>query len=721
MLWGEAPLTRPEEGDESGFLQIALYLPLASISCFGPGKPVSPRAKAPEGAGMASGMVQEKEEVRIRFLPRRLTVRTDRHTSLLQAAMDAGLLLDSVCGGAGRCGRCKVQVRAGKVRQAPSGSAVLTAGESDTVLACQSYPESDLELVVPEEPRLGVHQILATGVYERPGQLTPWVRKLHLRLPAPSLTDTAGELERLQRTLHEAGVEQPLVGLGPLRKLPGVVRAGQWDITVSLSRPRGRERVVKTEPGDATNRLFGVAVDVGTTTVVVSLVDLRTGDVVATESTYNRQIACGEDLLARLMFAEDGGLEGLGDLAVQTINELLDRALESVQARPGLAGLRPEDLLGVSVAGNTVMIHFLLQVEPTYIRREPYVPASTSPPPFPAHEVGLHVHPDAEVYLVPGRAGYLGGDVIADVLASRLHRSSKLSLLIDVGTNGEMVLGNQDWLVSCACSAGPAFEGGEVRCGTRATPGAIDRLEIAPNGEAVGHTIGDLPPIGMCGSGLIDLVAELFVHGLIDRRGHFVPDVSPRIREGDEGLEYVVVPRREAGGKAAERGRRAGPKARKSGQQPAADIVLTEADLQNILRTKAAVYAGCSVLLRHMELGFDALDQVVVAGGFGNYLDVERAVLIGLFPDVDLSRYRFIGNGAIAGAILALLSERHRQEADEIAKRLTHFELTTDRSFYEEFASALFLPHTNVELFPSAAKLLRPELARNQAKSEAAA
>ena len=284
---------------------------------------------------------------------------------------------------------------------------------------------------------------------------------------------------------------------------------------------------------------------------------------------------------------------------------------------------------------------------------------------------------------VPARAGYVGGDVLADVLAGGMHRSEKLSLLIDVGTNGEIVLGGRDWMTSCSCSAGPAFEGGEVSCGMRAMEGAIDKIRLNDDLSTSYHVLGDSTPVGICGSGLIDLVAELYSKGVVDRKARLQLIKSDRIKQTDTGLEYVV-----------EKRELLGPYAR-------SDLVITDSDLQNLLRTKAAIYGACSVLLKKSDESLDRLSSIIIAGGFGYHLDIGRAVLIGMFPDIPKEKYRFIGNGALGGARLALASAKERKEVAFIFNNMTYIDLSTDNEFYDEFSSSLFIPHTDLSRFPN--------------------
>jgi uncharacterized 2Fe-2S/4Fe-4S cluster protein (DUF4445 family) len=340
------------------------------------------------------------------------------------------------------------------------------------------------------------------------------------------------------------------------------------------------------------------------------------------------------------------------------------------------------------VAGNTTMEHLFYGIDPQYIREEPYIPAATFFPLIRGKSVGLQVDPQVIIYSMPNVASYVGGDISAGVLVSQIHKKDQVSLFIDIGTNGEIVLGNKDWLVTAACSAGPAFEGSGIKFGMRAMEGAIEEVEINPKTYDVNYqVIGDVKPIGICGSGMIDTLAEMYLNGVIDQKGNIREEIgSKRIRRGESGLEYVLAWRVES---AINK-----------------EIVLTEVDLDNLIRAKAAIYAGFSTLLSHMSITFADIEKLYIAGGFGRYIDVERAITIGMLPDLPVDKFHFLGNTSIMGAYYALLCDRLRHEAEEIARRMTYIELSVSHSFMDEYLSALFLPHTDLNAFPTVNKEL---------------
>jgi uncharacterized 2Fe-2S/4Fe-4S cluster protein (DUF4445 family) len=425
--------------------------------------------------------------------------------------------------------------------------------------------------------------------------------------------------------------------------------------------------------------------------VTVWLVDLETGDVVAQAGDYNAQIGRGEDVISRIIYAKKPGhLEELQRLVVGTINRLIETSCKQVNARP-------EEIFKVTVAANPTMMHLLLAIPPEQIRLAPFIPAVNHTPTLYARDLGLVTHPQAVVDCLPGIASYVGADISAGVLQADMQNTSELTLFIDIGTNGETVLGNADWLVTCACSAGPAFEGAGVEHGMRATAGAIEEVWISsdtlePTYRVIGRGAASgesEKPKGICGSGLLGLLAEMFVTGVLDKAANLQVGKSARIREGEHGPEYVVA--------------WAGETA--TGQ----DIAITKVDIDNLMRAKAAIYAGFSVMAQSVGVDLADVSQMLIGGSFGQYINVEKAVQIGLLPDLPApagsaspwDRFKFLGNTSIRGAYRALLSREARTELTRVAGMMTYLELSADNSFYDAFTSALFLPHTDMTQFPT--------------------
>ena len=443
-----------------------------------------------------------------------------------------------------------------------------------------------------------------------------------------------------------------------------------------------RPRLLRVEAGDTTRRHFAVAVDVGTTTVCAELVDLSSGEIIECTSDYNPQISYGEDVISRIEFARKG--EGLRLLHSRIIECLTRLTQELCQKHD----VEPREIAHYSVAGNTVMSHFLLELEPRFLRESPYVPVAAHYPEVPAKDLGLPGGEHTMLTLAPCVASYVGGDIVAGVVAAGLAQEAPLTLFIDIGTNGEIVVGNQDFLACAACSAGPAFEGGGIKHGMRATTGAIEAVRIDPATlEPMILTIGNKKPKGICGSGIIALLANLFVEGIIDQSGKYRRDLNhPRIREGREGWEYVLV--------------------WASDSATGEDIVFTEADIDNLIRAKGAMFSGYQTLLESVGLEISMVERVILAGNFGSFLDLEQAIIIGLLPDLPRERFFFIGNSSLLGARMAALSLEAREEMEKVARMMTHFELSAHPGYMDYYVSALFLPHTNADLFPTVKELL---------------
>ena len=612
-------------------------------------------------------------------------------TLLTEAARRAGVEIAQPCGGQGRCGRCAVQVTAGTIRRR---SALRLSAEdvaAGYALACQTVVEGDVRAVVPPQEKIErrlttdrtAAEVQVPEGYD-PTRVQP-IRRVGLTTTPPSLDDQTDDWSRIQKALRQhARLAETHISLMQLRRLGHILRRGDWQITVVLDAeawdcPHCPVRLIELKRGlvSEDTPLWGVAIDIGTTTVSLWLVDLLTGRVHAQVAEYNAQIARGEDVISRIIYSGKGsGGEELRDLVLGTIKGLVDEACQRVQ-------IAPTEIMKATIAGNSTMIHLLLGIPARSIRLMPFVTAVNHVPTLTAHEVGLAIHPDATVDCLPGVASYVGADITAGVLSSGLDDTDLVTLFIDVGTNGEIVLGNKDWLVTVAASAGPAFEGGGVQHGMRATKGAIE--EVWVNGatyEPTYRVIGGVKPRGLCGSGLISLLAEMFLTGVVDKGGHVNTHLpTPRVRVGEHGPEYVVCWAAESA----------------TGE----DIAVTNVDIDNLIRTKAAIYAGFTVLAQSVGLTLDNVEQVLVGGSFGKYINVEKAIQIGLLPDMPWDRFQFLGNTSIKGAYLALLDRRARNRIKDIANRMTYIELSADNTFYEAFTSALFLPHTDLSRFPS--------------------
>jgi uncharacterized 2Fe-2S/4Fe-4S cluster protein (DUF4445 family) len=634
--------------------------------------------------------------VAVRLEPAGQTVRVPAGTLLEDAISEAGLRVALPCGGQGRCGRCAVEVREGSVRR----RSTLRLGEEDLTrgyaLACQTIVNSDATIWIPPErervdllegERKADKTAVATFLCDHHSR--PWVSRYRVVMPSPTTVDNIPDLERLQRELTRQFDLPRVTGtLTALNNLPYVIREEEWAVTAEVERfpspcVTDAYRLLDVLPDRARRSALGLAVDIGTTTVEAYLGNLSTGQLVDQASEYNRQMTRGEDVISRILYARDPKRRGeLQELVISTVNSLIDEMLLR-------QGLTPEDLTFVTVAGNTTMTHLFLGLRPDYIRLEPYVPAAGMYVPVLANRLGLHAHPEAHVDCLPGVGAYVGGDITAGVLRTGMHEDERVTLFIDIGTNGEMVLGNSEWLISCACSAGPAFEGAGAASGVRAVKGAIDEVWIDPRTlQPTFSTLGDAPPVGICGSGMISLLGEMRITGVIDKSGSIAAEGrSDRVRRGEKGLEYVVA-------------------WAETSAEDTGDIVLTETDIQNLLRAKASIYAGATVLCDSVGMQMGDVERVLIGGGFGRHIDVAKAIDIGLLPDLPWERFTYLGNTSIQGAYEALTCREHRVQADELAGKMTYLELSVDNHFMEAFTSALFIPHTDESLFPSVSRAL---------------
>ncbi len=647
-------------------------------------------------------MEQRNKRAIVVFKPSGQVVEVEIGTLLSDAAVQAGVTLNLPCGGQGRCGRCRVKVEHGAISHR-SGVRLSSAEiEEGWALACQTVLKGDAVVLVPEQEKVGVEFITKTVGAERialaaefSGELDPSLRRVPLTIEPPSLEDQTTDWDRLLRALSlQHGIQHVTANLPMFRTLARDLREAEWKVTAVLDMgdpvadPCARPRLIDLLPGDQTDRCYGVAIDIGTTSNVIYLVDLLHGKVLDRASAYNAQIQAGEDIISRIVFSQKrDGLQRLQKLVLKTLNGLLDELTERNQIPPRQIGK-------AVVAGNTTMIQLFLELDPKYIREMPFIPTVSQPLPVTAEELGLNINPQATVDCLPVVGAYVGADITAGVLASGMSDTEALTLFIDVGTNGEIVLGNRDWLITCACSAGPAFEGSGVRHGMRATAGAIEEVWIDPHTyEPTCQTIGGLPARGICGSGMIGLLAELFITGVIDKAGKVRRDLpTPRVRLGDHGGEYVVVWANQSG--------------------IGTDIAINEVDIANLLRTKGAIYAGFSVLVRSVGLELADVEQVLIAGAFGQYINVEKAIQIGLLPDMPWDRFHYLGNTSALGAFYSLVSRPLRRQVIEVAKKMTYLELSADNSFYDQFMSALFLPHTDLTAFPSVMRLLEGKTER---------
>ena len=609
------------------------------------------------------------EEFKVHFKPQNKSIKVPKGTDLLSAAIKANVVLAAACGGEGLCGKCKVSI---------SGV---------TALACQTLVESDLSVEVPkssvESHAASKHESedFTKGIIserEKSLKISPIIRKVYVELSKPTQDDNTDDLERVLRAV-EIKIAHARIStrLSNIKHLSENLRDSTYKITAVIAYEEGSVEMLAVEPGDTTDRLFGFAFDIGTTTVAGQLVDLNSGKILGTRVAFNKQSTYGSDVITRIIYASNPkGLETLSEAVLANIADIIDDLSDSCRVNLSV-------VYAAVLAGNMTMMHLLLKIDPSNIRKAPYIPAATHFGPMNAREVGININQRATAVFLPGVSTYVGGDIIAGLLACGLPDSPELTLLIDIGTNGEIVLGNSEWMMGAAASAGPAFEGSGLECGMKAVRGAIQKAEIDQWLITKVETVWQEAPRGICGSGYIDILCQLLKRNIIHKDGKINRSIkSSMVRNNGVNYEFVLVP--------------------KESSATGKDIVITDDDIENLKRSKGAIYSAIISLLN--KVGKDASDitKIYIAGGFGNYLNIENSIRIGLLPDLSRDVYEFIGNSSLAGARMALLSRDLMTRADVIRKNVTYFDLSSEPNYMDEYVASLFFPHTDIGRFPSA-------------------
>lgn len=628
------------------------------------------------------------------FLPHDRTIRVQQGETVIRAALEAGVHINASCGGDGVCGKCRILLERGTVDGGRSEMISLEDQDKGYRLACMATVCTDVVIRIPVESELDTSALKRPAAARHMARImqpplepvttdhpyTLPVEKFYIELSPPEAGDNGPDATRLFNALRLQLNEHRLVmDLDLIRRLSEILRQTDFKVTVTVLRPVHADRknhIIDLAPGDTTERHYALAVDIGTTTVQARLIDQTKGRVVAEEANFNSQISYGEDVITRIITAEkEEGLEALHEKIVDTINGIAAKLFKRAE-------VLPEDVPLIVLAGNTTMTQLMLRINPRNIRRSPYVPVSSLYPPVKTKDLGLSLGEQTRALFFPQVSSYVGGDIVAGVMASGIHKSEAFTLFLDIGTNAEMAIGNKDWLACTACSAGPAFEGGGIQFGMRAAKGAIEDFSINPlTYEPMIVTIGNVRPKGICGSGLITIVATLFEAGVIDSGGKFHRDLNThRIRRTNDVWEYVL--------------------AWKEATQIDRDIVLTEIDIENLIRAKGAIYSGCMTLLGEIGTGLEAIDRIVLAGGFGSYIDLEKAMVIGLLPEINPKKVVFIGNSSLLGSQFCASANHLRGEVVELTAGITNFELSETPSYMDHYVAALFIPHTDLGQFP---------------------
>jgi len=614
--------------------------------------------------------------------------------TVLEASRSLGVGIESVCGGKKTCGKCRIRIetesldRSG-ITSLPDHLSPFSEEEGKLIgekertegfrLACAAEIRGDLLIFVPEESRTG-RQVVRKEATERMIALNPAVRLFPVTLVPPDLNHPLGDYERLVAALAERfDLQRPEIDYPALLGLPRALRQGDWTVTAAI---RMEREILAVFPGTV-EEAYGLAIDVGSTTVAGYLCSLRTGRIIGTESLMNPQVAYGEDVIARITYTMDhpDGMKKMKGAIIDGLNLL-------IRTVTGDHGLSPADILEITLVGNTAMHHLFLGIDPRALGVSPFAPAVHRSLDIKARDLGLTIHPAATVHILPIEAGFVGADNVGVLIAEEPYHKDEMVLIIDVGTNGEMVMGNRERLLSASCATGPALEGAHIRFGMRAAPGAIERIRIDPETLDVSFKIiGEerwRPEFqitgakGICGSGIIDAAAELYRAGVIDKSGRFRTDLTtPRLRATDGKPEFVI----------------AWPEETTLGEA----ITINQKDVRSVQLAKGALYAGAKLMMK--RLGIAKLDRVILAGAFGSYIDKTEAMILGMFPDCDLDHVSSVGNAAGDGARIALLNRDKRLEADVVARQVEYLELTLEKGFQEEFMAAMFIPHLS-DAFP---------------------
>ncbi|MGD2079534.1 MAG: ASKHA domain-containing protein [Nitrospirota bacterium] len=629
-------------------------------------------------------------EYTIIFQPfgRRTTV--PEGTTILDAARRLGVGIEAVCGEHMVCGKCRVKIMEGSYPKEGIVSSmshlsdyeekeltVLQKKEADEQvrLACATRVHGDVLVFVPEASRTG-KQIVSKAARDIKIKPKPAVRKYYVELPEPSLHDPLGDFERLEEALAEShGLKKLSMDYRVFQELPDVIREGDWKVTATVWQ---NSEIIRVEPGKVETNV-GLAVDIGTTTVAGYLTDLDTGKVLATESMMNPQVSYGEDVMSRItycMLNMEKGIKELQETIIDGLNTIAENAAAQVS-------LSPSDISEMTLVGNTAMHHILLGINPEHIGVAPFTPAMHRSIDVKADRFGINILPSGNIHVLPIEAGFVGADNVGCLVADTPHRRKEITLLIDIGTNGELILGNKDKLISCSCATGPALEGAQIAYGMRAAPGAIENVKVDEKTlEATYKVIGNetwsngqsnMEARGICGSAIIDAIAEMFIAGIIKKNGQLNIDLKhPRIRKSDNGMpEYVIAWKHET--------------------SIGEDIVVTQKDVRAIQLAKGALYSGCLIMMR--KLGVESFDRLVVAGAFGSHIDKLNAMAIGMYPDCDLDKVHYIGNAAGDGARIALVNVDKRREANAIARKVEYTELALEEDFNDRFGEAMQFPH----------------------------
>ncbi|MEM1575713.1 MAG: ASKHA domain-containing protein [Nitrososphaerota archaeon] len=602
-----------------------------------------------------------------------------KYEDLLKVCHRAGINILSECGGIGVCGKCRIIIKnqefVSKHTEAEKHHFSKEEINEGYRLACQTKVlsiDGILKIIIPKESISKKRRIQSIG-FERKIQIDPLIRKIHLILDKPSLYDLRSDSQRIidsiieKYKIHNLGIDFDILG-----NIPNLLRECDWDVTAVL----WNNKIIGIEKGDTSKSMYGLAIDIGTSKIVCQLIDLINGETIDIAFDENPQIPYGEDIMSRITYiiTNENGLKELSSLVKKSINKLIEKiCLEK--------NIDHENIYEAVIVGNTAMHHIFLEIQPKYLALAPYVPAISESINISSKKIGLNINKNANIHILPVIGGFVGADAVADVLATGIHELDEICLLIDIGTNSEVFLGNKNGILAASCASGPAFEGMQIKYGMKAISGAIEEVLIKANGDVIYKTIDNLKPIGICGSGAIDIVAELFINGFIDNRGRFINIENPRIIKTEKGYAYIIAWKNETAINE--------------------DIFFSQEDINAIQLAKSAIHTACVLLMKKMNIKEEDIDKLFIAGAFGNYLNPISSINIGLIPDIPIERISFVGNTAISGAKMCLLSKKMREEVSLITKKIKFIELAIDPEFPKELANSMYIPYKDLSKYPS--------------------
>ncbi len=625
-------------------------------------------------------MSNNQSKIVITFQPEGKRVNVPKNSTILSAALLAGVDLTSICNGKGNCGKCKVIIndKLGLNEVTKEEREILSPNDimSNIRLACCTKAEENTVVKIPEISRTGKQRLQVEGI-ETPISIFPSIKKFYLEINEPTLDDLESDIDRVIHNLGtKYGISGVSVNFDVVKNFAEKVRECDWKITIVLY----NNEIIDIESGDTTKKIYGYAVDIGTTKLAGYLLNLNTGQVIAADSLMNPQIPYGEDVITRLNYPDQKKLQ---DAVVAGLNQILEKLKEK-------SGINSENIYEMTTVGNTVMHHIFLGINPLFLGRSPYPPVIRNLLEVHAKEIGIKINTKGKIIFLPVIAGFVGADAIGVILASKMHERNEICLAIDIGTNTEVILGNKDKLLAASCASGPAFEGAHIKFGMRAASGSIEKINIEPKTFEIKYeTIDNANPIGICGSGMIDLVAEMLRVGIIDVGGIIKRDLNnPRIRMNENSvMEYLIVPASESGNNQ--------------------DITFSQQDVNQIILAKAAIHTGIKLLLKNYPLEMKSIEIVFLAGAFGSHINKESARTIGLLPEFDINKIQVIGNAAGTGSRIALVSDREKTTSERISEKVEYLEIGNDKNFQNTFLNSHIIPYADLTEFPETSNLLK--------------